>query len=138
MKNAVIIGVIAIVVLAGASWWSKSLSSNDPTVIGRSGIHWHPELEIYVKGERVEIPQSVGLLGMHSPIHTHEDLPIIHLEFDGTVREDDVKLGEFFRVWGKDFMSFGSTVRMMVNGQENTEFENYHMRDGDKIELYYE
>lgn len=138
MKNAVIISFIAIVALLGATWWSKSLSSKDPLVISRNGIHWHPKLEIYVNGVKLDIPENVGLVGTHSPMHTHEDLPIIHLEFEGLVREDDVRLSKFFRVWGKDFMSFGSSVKMMVNGQENTELENYLMRDGDRIELYYE
>jgi len=97
-----------------------------------------PELEIYVNGDKIEIPQNVGLGGIHNPVHTHDDLPLIHLEFDGLVREDNVKLGNFFRVWGKDFMEFGSKVIMTVNGEENFEFENYQMRDGDKIELRYE
>ena len=35
-------------------------------------------------------------------------------------------------------MEFGSKVIMTVNGEENFEFENYQMRDGDKIELRYE
>ena len=138
MKNFFVISSIVLMALVGSIWWSKSLSSNNPSVISRSGIHWHPELVIYVKGEKIEIPKGVGLAGVHNSIHTHEDLPIIHLEFNGLVKEDDVKLGHFFTVWGKNFMEFGSQVTMTVNGQENTEFENYHMRDGDKIELRYE
>ena len=86
----------------------------------------------------MDIPHNIGLAGVHNPIHTHEDLPLIHLEFDGLVREDDVKLGNFFKVWGKDLMEFGSQITMTVNGQENTEFGDYHMRDGDRIELRYE
>lgn len=35
-------------------------------------------------------------------------------------------------------MSFGSTVKMTVNGQENTELDNYPMQNGDKIKLEYE
>jgi hypothetical protein len=53
------------------------------------------------------------------------------------VRRDDVKLGKFFKVWGKDFMEFGSSVRMAVNGEENAELQNYAMGNGDKIELHY-
>ena len=138
MKSFLIIGLVAIAALVGAVWWSNSLSSSDPSVISRNGIHWHPQLEIYVKGEKIEIPHGLGLSGVHNPIHTHDDLPIIHLEFEGLVKQDDVRLGDFFSVWGKDMRSFGTNMRMTVNGQENTEFENYHMRDGDKIELRYE
>ena len=32
----------------------------------------------------------------------------------------------------------GGTVKMLVNGKENAEFENYLMKDGDKIEISYE
>ena len=34
--------------------------------------------------------------------------------------------------------SFGTNMRMTVNGIENTEYENYQMKDGDTIELRYE
>ena len=52
--------------------------------------------------------------------------------------KDDVKLGNFFRIWGKDIRSFGDGMTMTVNGEANTEFDNYQMRDKDKIELRYE
>ena len=31
--------------------------------------------------------------------------------------------------------SFGTDMKMTVNGEENTEYDNYVMRDKDKIEL---
>ena len=72
-------------------------------------------------------------------MHTHDASGVIHLEFArGPVRQDDVKLSQFFYMWGKDMRSFGGNMRMMVNGVENTEYENYMMQDGDKIELHYE
>ena len=101
-------------------------------------MHWHPTLEIYVGDERVEIPRNLGLGAVHKPVHTHDDLPILHLEFNGTVREEDVMLGEFFKNWGKDMRSFGTNMRMTVNGVPNTEFEHYIMRDKDIIELRYD
>lgn len=48
----------------------------------------------------------------------------------------DVKLSEFFEIWGKPFD--GQAVKMKVNGQENTEFGNYMMRDHDRIEIVFE
>ena len=71
-------------------------------------------------------------------MHTHESDGTIHLEFPGLVKRNDTTLGNFFRIWGKDFMSFGSSVTMMVNGKANTELDSYEMKDGDKIELRYE
>jgi len=138
MKNTLIIIGAAILLLLGGAWWSKSLQSKDPNLISAKGIHWHPELVIYVKGEKIEIPQNIGLGAVHQPVHTHEDLPLIHLEFQGLVRKQDIILGQFFKNWGKDIRSFGTDMKMTVNGQENTEYENYEMKDGDKIELRYE
>ena len=71
-------------------------------------------------------------------MHTHDSSGVIHLEFQGVVRKDSLKLGRFFEVWGKDFMEFGSSVKMTVNGEEKTELQNYILKDGDKIELRYE
>ncbi|OGG79958.1 hypothetical protein A3A39_01075 [Candidatus Kaiserbacteria bacterium RIFCSPLOWO2_01_FULL_54_13] len=131
--------IISIVVLIGGLFgWSKLLQSSDPGVIAQKGIHWHPRLEIYIKGEKIEIPENIGIGAVHQPVHTHDDLPIIHLEFGGVVREKDLELGNFFRNWGKDMRSFGNNMRMTVNGAESTEFGDYMMRDGDKIELHYE
>ena len=102
------------------------------------GLHWHPSLEIYVKGVQQEIPEGIGLGAVHMPMHTHDDLPLIHLEFNGVVRSEDLMLGEFFKNWGRDMRSFGANMRMMVNGVENVEYENYLMHDGDKIQLFYD
>ena len=131
-----IIGTVILIV--GLFGWSKYLQSNDPNTLARNGLHWHPELTIYVKGEKIEIPQNIGIGAVHQPMHTHDDLPIIHLEFSGVVKEKDATLGNFFRIWGKDIRSLGTNVKMTVNGKENMEFENYIMQDKDKIELRYE
>lgn len=107
-------------------------------ILSRRGLHWHPELAIFVKGEKIEIPANLGIGAVHNPMHTHDSSGVIHLEFQGVVRKDDLKLGRFFEVWGKDFMELSSSVKMTVNGEENAELQNYDMRDGDKIELRYE
>ena len=140
--------VIATVLLlsAGLIWWSKSMqldtqmatSTPDANVISKNGLHWHPELEVYVKGEKQEIPNGIGMFGGHKPLHTHDDAPIVHMEFQGLVAQKDTTLGEFFRVWGKKSEDFGQTVAMTVNGNPNTELLEYHMQDKDKIVLNYQ
>lgn len=137
MRNLLIVGAIVIVLLGGV-WWSQTLEKSADDIVATNGLHAHPELEMYVKGEKVDIPQNVGLGAVHSPIHTHDDLPAIHLEFSGVVKEKDIKLSEFFKVWGKDINSFGSNMQMTVNGENNTEFGDYVMKNGDKIVLRYE
>ena len=123
------------------------MQNSDPDIISRNGIHWHPILKIYVKGEKQEIPINIGIGGQYTslplgmaPIHTHDDanLGIVHLEFNGLVRKKDIILGQFFINWNKDINSFGTNIKMTVNGVENAELGNYVMQDGDKIELKYE
>ena len=60
------------------------------------------------------------------------------MEFQGLARKQDATLGQFFKNWDKDMQSFGTNMKMTVNGEENTEYENYVMGDKDKIELYYD
>jgi hypothetical protein len=150
MKTGLFLTAAILVLLVAGSIWSARLAQNDPTIVSRAGLHWHPAIEIFVRGERVSIPANIGIgaryAGMPTfdtsmrmtAIHTHDDVPVIHLEFPSIVREDDIALGTFFRVWGKELRSFGSNMRMTVNGVENTEYESYIMRDGDKIELHYD
>jgi hypothetical protein len=69
------------------------------------------------------------------------------MEMSGLVTKEDRKLGNFFKIWGKPFSKTQildkkngeeGKVSMKVNGKQNSEFENYHMRDGDMIEIRYE
>jgi len=142
-----IIIVATIVLSVGLIWWAKANQTRsqtsdtaltDPNIVSVNGLHYHPTLKIFVKGEPIVIPQNIGLVGRHKPMHTHDDVPIIHLEYPAKVTKDDTRLREFFEIWGKDFREFGQTVTMTVNGEPNTELENYEMKDGDKIELRYE
>src|SRR3989344_2372403 len=130
MKTILIIGVTVVVLLVGGSLLSHSLQSGDPDVISQSGIHWHPQLEIFIRGERIDVPANIGIgpqyagmptfdSGMRmTAMHTHEDIPVVHLEFPGLVRNEDIALGNFFRIWGKDMQSFGTNMRMTVHGEE--------------------
>ncbi len=132
-------GGIAALIIGGFVWY---FATRPPIfkeeIISRNGLHWHPELKIFVKGEKQEIPANLGIGAAHNPIHTHDSSGVLHLEFQGVVRKDDLKLGRFFRLWNKDINSFGANIKMTVNGQDNTELENYAMQDKDKIELRYE
>ena len=116
-------------------------------IIARRGIHWHSELAIYVDGQSQEIPADIGLGSVHNPIHTHDDVGLIHLEFSGLVLKNNLRLDNFFKIWGRKFNKDcmfdycngpGGTVRMIVNGMPNSDFENYEMHDKDKIEIRYE
>lgn len=129
---------------------STNTFATDSEIVARNGMHWHPKLSIYLKGEKQPFTNGIGLNGgVHNPIHTHDDAnkDIVHMEFQGVVTKEDTKLANFFKIWGKKFSSTQifdkkngeeGTVRMTVNGKGNTQFENYQMRDGDMIEIRYE
>jgi hypothetical protein len=152
MKNT-LITITSVGILLGAGiWWSRSLQKSDPDIISVNGIHWHPTLEIYVKGEKQIIPSDIGIGTQYvshptydpsmrmTAIHTHDDANegIIHLEFNGIVRKEDTKLSQFLAIWGKDFNSFGENISMIVNGEPNYQLGDYGMKDRDKIVLNYE
>lgn len=145
------IGLLTLAILVGGVFFlSKGENPSVPAdqAIVNNGLHWHPKLGIYIKGEKQEIPANIGIAGqIHQEIHTHEKDGVIHMEMNGIVTKDETKLGNFFKIWGKEFNSIQifdkkndkeRSVKMMVNGKENMEFENYLMKDGDQIEIKYE
>lgn len=130
---------IVVGIIGGLGWYIVTrppILKSD--IVSRSGFHWHPELAIYVKGEKQEIPPNIGIGVTHKPIHTHDNTGVIHAELQGITRKQDIALGRFFKNWGKDMRSFGTNIKMVVNGQKNVDYENYVMRDKDKIELNFE
>jgi len=129
-------------------------------VVSTAGIHWHPELAIVIKGQRQVPPANIGIgmqyagykyydsMMMMTNVHTHDASGQLHWEvMEGPVTKDEVLLGAFFGTWGKTFNkdcvfeycnASDGTVKMFVNGKDNTEFENYQVKDTDKIEIRYE
>ena len=58
----------------------------------------------------------------------------------------DAPIGAFFVIWGEQFddthilnkvANDDNEVVMFVNGQQNSDYENYVMKDGDVIEIEY-
>lgn len=143
----------ALIVLVGGAiaglWWliAKIPKQASSAIISTRGIHWHPYLSIRIHGEEITIPANIGLAGRHNPMHTHETDGIIHLEYSGAVSEDNIRLKNFFEIWGRSFNrecildscnGEKGTMRMMVNGEPNNEFGDYMMRDEDRIEIIFE
>ena len=129
---------------------NKKQSQTDK-IIARNGIHWHPQLTIIINGVEQEIPADIGITAVsEEEIHTHDEdasQGIIHLEMKGLVTENETRLGNFFKIWKKTFNktqifdkknSKEGKVSMTVNGKPNVDFENYLMKDKDKIVIRYE
>lgn len=64
-------------------------------------LHIHQHLDIYIRGQHVEVPALIGIITspsvLFAPIHTHDASGIIHVE---SPTQRDFSLGEFFDVWG--------------------------------------
>lgn len=109
------------------------------------GMHVHSDLKIVINGQEEKIPANIGVTpACMKSIHTHDASGKIHMEFK---RPRDVKLGDFFQIWGKNFNSSSifeynndgdKKVRLFVNDSENFDFESYIVKDGDKIEIKFE
>jgi len=92
-----------------------------------SVLHTHQHLDIFVDGNRVNIPQGIGVndaAGFISPIHTHEADGIIHVESPNV---QTFTLGQFFNVWGVRFddnclgsycLANNKKLRVFVNGRQ--------------------
>jgi hypothetical protein len=169
MKKTIIAVTLIAIVVIGAGWfYSRSKSSTTNTqrsaqtgeIVSSTGIHWHPQLSIYIKGQKQVIPANIGIGKQYAnskwydpmmsmtDFHTHDTSGELHWEvMEGPVTRDHVTLKAFFEVWGKTFNANqifdakngpDETVKMTVNGQPNTEFNNYQVKDKDKIEVRYE
>ena len=140
----ILVGALGATALALVIWYLATLppvSERDVLSMcvqhGRISMHIHPQIAIFINGKSELIPSNIGISpSCMRPIHTHDETGVVHLEFPG-YRE--VKLGEFFRVWDKPFnQNWKGNIKMKVNDKDNSDFENYLMRDGDKIEIRYE
>ena len=147
-RGTLITAVIVILVISFFVWQiAKAPKIDDAGIISKDGLHWHATLEIKIKDKAEPIPAEIGLGAVHNPIHTHDLDNVIHMEFAGLVTKDDLKLGKFFEAWDKQFNQNcifencsgpDGSLKMLVNGEPNIEFENYHMKDDDKIEIIFD
>jgi len=122
-------------------------------------FHYHPSLKVTVDGQQLQIQGNTGIdqtgcrEGMRW-IHVHNSadsgFTTLHIE---TPERLNVPLGSFFEIWGREggpgltddrnFDIDGNDVSdwdeyeiaMLVNGDENTNFESFVMEDLDQIEL---
>ena len=106
-------------------------------------LHKHAELTININGVQYNIPANIGIApNIMRPLHTHDPDNKVHIE---GLCPRDWKLGEFFQVWGKefsqnqilDYTTANGTLTFTVNGIPNAQFDQYTMRDDDKIVIEY-
>lgn len=130
--------------LFGSSGEDTAFDPTNSCVTHSGGMHIHSELRIVINGEAQEIPANIGVSpGCMRPIHTHDATGKLHNEFP---QHRNFTLGEFFKIWDKTFSSSQildytadetHKIRMTVNGEDNADFDNLILKDGDKIEIRY-
>lgn len=154
-KNILILAASLIVFLGIVFGGFKYISSS-PTNIqadltrqcvnhAAAGMHIHPRLEIEINGEERSIPANIGVsVGCMKPLHTHDASGTLHIEFQ---RPHDFTLGDFFRVWDKEFSELQifdfkvdeeHSITMTVDSEPNEEYENHILKDGERIVISYE
>ena len=112
--------------------------------------HYHATLDIHIdESPAVEIPANTRIQDSVCPngmrgIHTHNSDNNLHIE---TPNEMDAPLGAFFQIWGEKFdethilnrvANDDKEIVMYVNGQQNFDYENYVIKDGDEISIRYQ
>lgn len=150
VSSSVVTIIIGVLLVGGALVWLFAKGPKDASflsaLISSSGIHWHAMLKVTIDGKQINVPDDTGIQRQpEMALHTHAGEPNkIHMEFSSVVREDDLRLGKFFEVWGQPLSSTrlldkttaaGGTLSMVVNGAPNDQFDRYVMHDGDKIAL---
>ena len=106
-----------------------------------SATHYHSHITMYVDGQKVVIPQNIGIdegTNTLSSIHTHDTKGVIHVESDNP--DYTSNLQNVFDIWGVKFDSqciggYCNGVKMWVNGKPNTELGNYVMKPHDAITI---
>lgn len=154
-KNKLIGWGIFILIFALFSWfliWAFSSAGTtgnlDPTqmnIVSHQNVayHIHPTVEIFVDGTEIALPANIGVApGIMRPLHTHDSTGEIHVEGPAKM---DFTVGDFFDVWGRTFNQtciFDNCVTeeseellMYVNGEINTEYGEYVMKDHDNIRI---
>ncbi len=111
---------------------------------GSEKYHVHGRLSVFIDGKQTPVPNNIGLNQRQaSALHTHDAEGIMHIEADAP---RDVKLSEFFIVWGVKFSKdqigkykneSGKTVQVFVNGQKVDDPENYLIKPRDDVVVGY-
>lgn len=151
-----IIGVIILIIIIAFIIWTisgaiselrscKTASAIEINIGGHTNLalHIHQDLKIVIDGKQQIIPANIGIApNIMRPIHTHDKPGELHVE--GPCKRD-FNLGEFFKIWGREFNSQcifdkctdNGELKMYVNSLPNNEFENLILKDDDSILIEY-
>jgi len=109
-------------------------------------VHWHAHVRILDGADELIIPADVGLYPdrPESPVHTHDDSGVLHVEAQSLDELPPHTLSFFFSVWGQPLTAScvadvctdsARQLRFYVNGVERLDWLSYDLADGDEIEF---
>ncbi len=112
-------------------------------------VHWHAHLSIIDGDEEVIIPANVGLSSEspESPIHTHDESGILHVEAESLAALPQHTLAHFFSLWGQALNASCAAdvcttayrqLDFYVNGVQRLDWLTYDISEGDDIEFVLE
>jgi hypothetical protein len=124
----------------------RRVDAGVPTMAEGGGEHFHPILEVYVRGEQIPVPVNIGIDPAQPPemmagLHTHDTSGTIHNEA-GT----GSTLGQFFAVWGIPFSptqlgpneaNGEQRIRMWVDGEPSDAYGDLELADGQQVVVAY-
>lgn len=109
-----------------------------------TAMHIHQHLDIIINGQTFAVPDHIGIgIAFISPIHTHTNDGIIHVE-SAEVR--DFKLSQLFDEWGVVFndnciaeFCADATHKLVVavNGTPVVNVRDVILKSHDEIEIWY-
>ncbi len=128
---------------------SAVLWDPQPVILtGKQQVHWHMPISYDLCGDTAQLQDS----GKHGKLHGHNDGKI-HVEWFIDANNRSETLWSFFQsanipfsqnqIWkykNGDTCPWSDTpwkVRVLVNGNENKDFENYILNDKDDIKVIF-
>lgn len=143
---------LGLVILVGLKYWQLQNNITGYTAQDifklclnntQVSYHIHPQIQIFINDKPLEIPANIGnSQGCMRVIHTHNDLPKIHIE---SPIEADFTLKDFFNIWGKPLsktevldynIKDGWVFKFLEDEKENFEPETIILKDNKIIKIY--
>jgi hypothetical protein len=120
----------------------RRVAAGVPTMAEGGGEHFHPHLEVYVRGREITVPANIGIDPAQPPqvmagLHTHDTSGTIHNEAG-----ENSTLGQFFAIWGVQFSATrlgryraggDEKVRLWVDGEPSEAYSDLALADGQQI-----
>jgi hypothetical protein len=153
-----VLGVAICILFLLMSQSTPELNAQESTANKTSNkiiMHIHANLSVTVNGKSLIVPNGIGInsslwkdhsldkfgteqkaniFGLitpaMSPLHTHDSSGTIRVE---STEYRNYTLGQFLNIWGIPLQ--GSKINLLTDGNSTENYDNYILKDGDKMIL---